>query len=1172
MRLTLENLWTIAGSEIRSCRRLVRTKVLIALATLATVGLGLFATLVHTLSSPVAPASGLLGPRFNVGPVFSIALMAYTLCVLFLAFDIRARDVRERIFEVVDSRPFSNFELLAGRLIGIVVLLAIPLAATILLLFFFGLFAQWIGLPFGSPIAVAGVLSFLLWDIIPNLALWGSLTIFLTIVIRVRMVVAVMVVSIVVFFYWISTQLPMSIAPALTTVTGTVSYASEIAPEIFGFETLVSRISVVLFSLGLTCIAAGLLTRGDVAKNRTISMVTGMTSILVGGFGVGGLLAAKAMDSNQFEKWVEVHKQHQLRDEVDILLVSGIVEILPGRSVNLDLTLSVNVDLETDQEAWLFNLNPGYRIKQVSVNGESEESSVFENGLLSIPFDQSYGSPIELRIIASGVPDRRFAYLDGSLDTFELDRREARNLSQLGHQSYVFRRDFVALLPGMSWLPSSGSAFRQFGTETRKMDYFELDLEVISPPFWTVAGPGQRLKVEPGRVRFSPVNAVPNVALIAANFDQRSLVVEGIEFELLFNRGHTKNLELLSPYKDNLVSVLESTIDTLRQAGIEYPYRSFSLVEVPVTLRMYGGGWFMDSARFAPGMFVLRESGFPIARFDNLVKYLAREIEEEASFSRQDTPTVGNEIFAILENYFENDIHGGNLITGLIENSWKSQMSAFGSGAMALNHVINEIVLELTSKSTGYFSPHALANRKYADSMIRSVRFSEFGYEDFDWANYFSDRAHVWDNIRETSFVDFASALPPLNGYHMLLLKGDTLAKTAISVFDRESLSNLMQELIHRFRGNSFTSENFEQVAQDIGLDLGGYLGDWLNQTEFPGFLTDQPTSMRLPDTPDGNPQYQSSFILRNNEPAIGMVRIIQEVDRGGELAGRGETTTQIVRPNTSLQISLHATVPIVRAWIYSEGSLNRGPLRVDFPAISNDQPIRADKLPPATPVDWVPYDLDGVIVDDLDASFSIAFENPEAEVVEIPKFIQFFLGSPSIELDNGLPRLQTDEWGYRQQTDPMDSALWYEGKGWFRENIPSSFGMYRRTVASSRSGTKNGKPTFEAKLPEAGPWTLAYHLPPIYTQHRDHVMRMVGPGRYVSGNRVLLGKHQISIHSADEKFEVELNAEETSAGWVELGSFNLESTDVSVVLDDVIEGFGMADAVRWTRAVEAGE
>ena len=95
-----------------------------------------------------------------------------------LAFDIHSRDVKARIADAFSARPFTNFELLSGRLPGVTLLMALPAVILVLLLTLISYVLHWTQTPFGAPLEIYSVLSFLTLDLVPNLALWCAVTIF----------------------------------------------------------------------------------------------------------------------------------------------------------------------------------------------------------------------------------------------------------------------------------------------------------------------------------------------------------------------------------------------------------------------------------------------------------------------------------------------------------------------------------------------------------------------------------------------------------------------------------------------------------------------------------------------------------------------------------------------------------------------------------------------------------------------------------------------------------------------------------------------------------------------------------------------------------------------------------------------------------------------------------
>ena len=67
----------------------------------------------------------------------------------------------------------------------------------------------------------------------------------------------------------------------------------------------------------------------------------------------------------------------------------------------------------------------------------------------------------------------------------------------LGFDPIIFDRRYVALMPGVRWLPTSGAEVGRGNPEVHPTDFYHLDLTVDLPEGWLVAGPGKRHDAEP---------------------------------------------------------------------------------------------------------------------------------------------------------------------------------------------------------------------------------------------------------------------------------------------------------------------------------------------------------------------------------------------------------------------------------------------------------------------------------------------------------------------------------------------------------------------------------------------------------------------------------------------------------------------------------------------------
>lgn len=127
-------------------------------------------------------------------------------------------------------------------------------------------------------------------------------------------------------------------------------------------------------------------------------------------------------------------------------------------------------------------------------------------------------------------------------------------------------------------------------------DYFELDLTVRVPDGWLVAGPGRRLSEADGRQRFRPAAPVRDPAFFAAAFKQHALRTAGVDFELLLHPSHVRNAVFFEPALGAVEDEIQGLFARLAALGVPYPFSVLSVVEVPATLREYGGGWRMPMA------------------------------------------------------------------------------------------------------------------------------------------------------------------------------------------------------------------------------------------------------------------------------------------------------------------------------------------------------------------------------------------------------------------------------------------------------------------------------------------------------------------------------------------------------------------------------------------------
>lgn len=1105
--------WAVAPlavlvAEARTARRLARTWVLGVLAVGTTfIGYVFFAQL-HSQMSSFLP-SAVTSPRFLVGAYGGYLLWLLMAAAVFLAFDLGNRERRERMSDVLDSRPASNVQLLAGRLAGVIVTLAVPLVVAFMLIQGVGALGQALDWPVRSTIEPVSLAVFLLVDALPALVFWGALVFLLATALRNRLAVVVAAFALLGLSLW-----SLSHAPAWLLATVALApdrLVSDLVTSVPNAATFVQRGAVAIAGVGLLVFAAACLRRPD-AVTPARYLIAGAVLLGGGAVGVAAVIDQAHADTAKQSRW-QAAQESPSGTVLDIRSLTGEVRIDPGDALDVDVSLTVAV---VDASGGLaLRFNPGMETREVLIDGQPVPFT-HRDGLLRADLDAGATDEVTVTVRAAGIPDPDFAYLDGAIDPRQVVGSGA--LRDLGTAASLFDRRYVALMPAVHWLP--GGAGR---------DFLTVDLVVHGPDGWLVAGPGRRESLADGRFRFSSKAPIPQVALLASRFERFATTIQGLELELLLSPRHTAPVRHFTDSLEDITEVLDRVLEDAAASGLPYPYDALSLVEVPAKLRGYGGGWQMPSTLALPGVLLLRERGFPTAHF-----YATSS--PNASFSDDKVER--------LEMFFKEDRSGADPFAGLARNLFLYQTAARGDGAVALEYVCHALVARLLGDAESYFSAHIYASSPSVQSLLADAFTSAFaGGSGSASAEVFGAirPPSVWDRALGTALVELDDS-DPGQAVNVLTMKGDAVARTLLDGLGREATARLLAELRKRYGGTSFTAEDFERLALELGVDVPALLGDWLHESALPGFLASAVTSGRLADGDDGKPRYQLRLDIFNGEGVPGLLRLRYRLV--GTDAPPRQSDPVRVPAHAAVEVGLVTNEPIRELWIAPYLSLNRRefPMRVPEPdtAIATD----AEPLVTARPSSWRPAPDPGIVVDDLDAGFSATR----------PEHID-----AAYDVDEGLP--------VYQRLDPV-----LEGH-WSRQEQPTSYGRYRHTIARVTAGQGDRAATFSAVLPRAGRWRVDYHLPDLtasYTSRVDSPFRLTANLEFTSGRSQgpQLGTYDMKLVSGGTPQQVDFDASATESGWTTLGRFDLAAGPVSLVVTNSTGGRTVvADAVRFSAA-----
>lgn len=1158
------------------------------------------------LGSTLSTSPALQIPRFIVGDSANQFIGLFVLGIIFLAFDIRARDQRDRISGIIDAKPINNLELVVGRLVGILVLLVIPILLFLSLILVHGAVAGLAGWTFGAPIEIWSVLSFLTWDVVPILAWWGGLVMLLAVVLRNRLVVVLTALGIFALNMWFVTTLSWGQMEVAGGSVSQVIHPSDVAPVFWTGTIALQRLAWLLMALGFLITAATLLPR--MLPRRMLFGLAG-----AGTFGAGilvfiGLFASIDSDTSQKDTWVKIHQSQDRTSFPDVEQLAGEVNIKPGNRIELDLKLKFTPPSSNATEQVVFTLNPGYKIKKLTLDESDIDDFTFQDGLLTIPARYFGTESVMLAIDAVGKPDQRFAYLDATID---LKAVAIMNFNMamarfLGNQSYVFQSDYVALLPGINWYPSAGVAVGHDDLQNYSRDHFTIDLTVTVPKNWHVAGPGKgELKSEDKArtsYRFRPTNPITDFAVIGSKFERVAMTVADIEFELLYSAKHRKTFAAMEPLLPSLQEWIAERLTIAEQYGLSYPYETLTFVEVPSYLRVLGGGWSMDSTLYAPGIVMIRENGLPTARFD-------------AQFKDQE----GEQSFQQLLTYVDSDLQGGNPLIGIARNFTTYQVSPTGRSAIALNLFIEDLVTDVLVERLPYFTTST------ALSLLPGTNFDVSGGDasvtvsvgvgspraqnqglGSSAMNVREQKIHnlnSWSKIEETPLNDLNFYDEPIESYDAVLLRNTYALATLKDWIGEEVLGSILRELLQSFRGRNFVYEEFLQIVTELEPRLHDFTQNWLGTNKFPGYLVSDVSIEKLTTNEPNNQIFQTVFKLRNAENVPGFVTVRWKEERGFG-SGEGDDTlgimpTLLLEPKSSYQLAIKSNFEPTDAWVEVPMSLNRSPIELAIPSLDEVPERDTNPLPDITSVQWNPIPSNQIIIDDLDSGFSVFGEPKEHE---LPWFIPQFLVTMGTSL---LEEFESEDRGLPTYVPWSTETQWVRARG-------SGFGRYRNTYTRvpSVSETTNDEDVFSAEfatnLPNTGTWDLEFSVPRrILTEELIRVQvnsdsdsdgQVSTPsnslpfGLTVEINKQILpieldlielksevdadlGDTRINTENTNDRLissivrSIERDQKRSDASfWLKLGSFNVDDPSVIVRISNKNSlGHTFADAVRWT-------
>ncbi len=1142
---SLRRVLYFALAEIRTARRLARFPALIVVLALLS-GFGyVFSCLTMAYVAPFTSSFGGAVPLYLLGNIDPTVVLTFHIALLLLAFDASHRHARNRIEEVLNAKPISNFELLAGRTLGFAFLVWLAGVLFVAAMQVTGLIALATGWQYAGVLQFHSIVNLLLVDAPATLFLWCSIVVFLSSLLRLRLAVVVVSAALMFGAMLLVVVVPYSLLPIASPISNDSLFVSDLVPQFAKLSSILVRCAFVLAGFGLLVLGSICVNRSDQSSLFRGAMTA---TVLFAACFAAFAPAALEVPARQAEKerWRSAHAAASQSAMPDLTRLSGSVRIDPGSKLEVDLVLDFVSD---GSDSLVFTFNPAMRIRELELNGAPQEYS-FANGLLQVQRDTTaaHDSAQKLRIVAQGIPNPRFGTFDATLD-YESDPTVPNRVVRFfGTDGSVFDSRYVALMPNTYWHPSPGAVSRDYSSTQQGLDYFEVDLEVeLIATDWTLVGSGITEPFEEsGSYRVYSATPVPEVGLFASSFKSTSVAIEEAEFSLHIHRRHDEPFDLPKEAKTPLEAMADAMTGHLTELGLDLPQSRLSIVEVPARLRTVGGGWRMDSLAALPGIMLISERGLSTAKLG----LARRQLERVAS-----DDTLEFRWSMLLVDHIRYGLGTMNFWKTVPEHHWTHATSASGPDAHALDQIVRSLVSAESAAPHEFFSVHssvfagplALLNPELAASMAgaSAERISWGVLIASDTESNYSKRLSTRESVETIALSSLPGDFDNQQILELSLLKCSEIAKQLLRTNDKDSIFNWISDMRRRFAGMTYSRDDLLAVAEEHNIVVHPFLTDWLTAEEVPAFAFSKPTVRRIADGERGSPRHETSFDVRNTASVDGYVSIQFPTEESVEWMFPSMSTGINFRidGNTSKQLNLTTEQRPYSVYVNPMLSRNRGTIRIELPEGEIEEDRLEQPRPEEVASDWTPADS-RIVVDDLDPGFAV--EQPEPKIQKgIPVgWSSWYTYSLEMnEMDHGLI-WSGDQYDF---TFPMDGQ-------WGRLGASGSYGKYRRTYAIQwdwRKQFEQHAATFLAELPQTSTWQLEFYKP-------SGLYWLQG-----ASDPVLLA---ITVENDGETLDTEFDLNKAEVGWNTVGEYDLSGGEAKVYVSRPSDyAVAIADAIRWT-------
>jgi hypothetical protein len=632
-----------------------------------------------------------------------------------------------------------------------------------------------------------------------------------------------------------------------------------------------------------------------------------------------------------------------------------------------------------------------------------------------------------------------------------------------------------------------------------------------------------------GNFLFEPENPLSKISLLIGNYQKYSLIVDSIEYSLIYNKGNDYFKNQFTEVKDSLSYLIRELKNEYEaRIGFKYPFKRFSLVEVPAEFGLDKHIWSISSDAVQPEIVLIPEKAVYLNESD----FRRRKKREEDRMKRDNEEVMPEELQArIFKNFIRNNF--------LAEADQYYQDDIMDRNSLSLFPEFFTFTTQLNSAKWPILNTALNAYIK--------ERSTEKPPADFWWGENIAKPEQINLELKKASLNQIIrSGITNINKddgrvtlNELILAKGGYLFSLLSARFVKRKFDTTLDNFLKSRKFQTFNFDGLDSIiTESMGVSVADDIDRWYNQINLAGFLIKEVETYKVKE--NEYTKYQLRFKVSNPEPVDGIITIFVELGnkddnprRRRQDESRSDFSKEIYIPaNSSREIGFVFPSEPSRMRINTHISENLpNNLIYDFSSFDEIRKTKAIDSVQNIPFFNTIVPDNEFVVDNEDSNFSFTETLNKSYLKSI-----IDRNSKNIE---GYKYSRIRSWNPPGRWKPVLQSEFY--------------GKYVRSAIYTKAGTGDRVAVWKANLQKAGSYDIYFNIVKITNQWRRDKERI---------------NYNFKVYHDEGVETINLLDEDIEQGWVYIGTFYVSPENARVELSNKsIGNMVFADAVKWVQS-----